>query len=309
MAGPDYNNVIRYLEVKKGIDDRSLNQAVWQQMADLLRELQTGRRVVIMEVGCGIGTMIERMLGRGLLTRAACTALDLQPEYIAEAKTRLLGYAENQGFGTRRNADGALMLERPGEGVSLHFVAGDLFDFAVQERHKPLYDMILAHAFLDLVDLDAALEAILSLIRPGGLLYFSLNFDGATIFEPQIHPGLDRQIEELYHETMDLRRDDGRSSQRSRTGRRLLTALAQAGLAILAAGSSDWIIHPHPSGYSLDEAYFLHFIIETIGRALAGRADPDQSSLQGWIAERHRQVERGLLTYTAHQIDVLARVT
>ena len=106
------------------------------------------------------------------------------------------------------------------------------------------YDLIVAHAFLDLVDLDSALHKLLTLVRPGGLFYFTLNFDGATIFEPQIDPALDQQIEELYHQTMDLRQPGSRPSRMSRTGRRLLVSLTRAGLTILRAGSSDWVIHP-----------------------------------------------------------------
>ena len=308
MPGPDHQNFVRYLEAKKSIDGRALNQGVWQRMAELLRDLQQNGSVAILEVGCAIGTMVERMLERGLLTRAAYTAIDLRPELIAEAKTRLRRYADRQGFGTREGAGGALVLERPGQAVLLDLIASDLFDVAGPDRPDRLYDLILAHAFLDLVDLDSALRRILSLTHPGGLLYFSLNYDGATIFEPQIHPALDRQIEELYHQTMDLRQTGRAPSRMSRTGRRLLVSLTRAGLPILSAGSSDWVIHPRSGGYSPDEAYFLHFIIQTIHEALTGRPDLDQSSLGEWIAERHRQVEKGLLVYIAHQVDVLAEV-
>jgi SAM-dependent methyltransferase len=308
MSGPEHYRLVRYLEAKKGIDDRALNQAVWQRMAELLRKLQETRSVTILEVGCGIGTMIERMLEQGLLTKAVYTAIDLNPEYVAEAKARLRGYASRQGCETREEAGGTLVLERPGQEIVVNLMASDLFDIAGRDRSNRVYDLILAHAFLDLVDLDAALRKILSLIRPGGLLYFSLNFDGATIFEPRIHPALDRQIEELYHQTMDLRQTGSVPSRMSRTGRRLLVSLTQAGATVVSAGSSDWVIHPRSAGYSPDEAYFLHFIIDMIRGALNGEPDLDQNSLGEWIAERHRQVEKGVLVYIAHQIDVLAQV-
>jgi SAM-dependent methyltransferase len=327
-------------------------------MAERLRDIQGSRSVAMLEVGCGIGTMIERMLERGLLTRATYTAVDLQPEYVAEAKTRLRRYAGTQGFETREAADGTFTLKRPGKEILVYLMAGDLFDTGGgegpdqtdteayskaspasgypgdDEELHPLagtraypgvrrgerrgdnedgamktircYDLIVAHAFLDLVDLDSALHKLLTLVRPGGLSYFTLNFDGATIFEPQVDPALDQQIEELYHQTMDLRQPGSRPSRMSRTGRRLLVSLTRAGLTILHAGSSDWVIHPGPAGYSPDESYFLHFIIDTIRDALAGRPGLDQSSLGNWIAERHGQIERGELVYIAHQVDVLA---
>ena len=128
MPGPDYCDLIRYFEAKKSIDDRALNQPVWQHMAERLRDLQGSRSVAILEVGCGIGTMIERMLERGLLTRATYTAVDLQPEYVAEAKTRLRRYAGKQGFETREAADGTFILKRPGQEVLVYLMAGDLFE-------------------------------------------------------------------------------------------------------------------------------------------------------------------------------------
>ena len=308
MSGPNHYSFIRYLEAKRSIDDRALNQTVWQRMAELLRKLQETKRVTILEVGCGIGTMIERMLERGLLTKGAYKAVDSNPEYVAEAKARLCRYADRRGFEAREEAGGTLVLERPGYEIVINLAVSDLFDLAGRDRNDSGYDLILAHAFLDLVDLDAALCKIFSLIRPGGLLYFSLNFDGTTIFEPRIHPALDRQIEELYHQTMDLRQTGRGPSRMSGTGRRLLVYLTRAGATVMSAGSSDWVIHPHSEGYSPDESYFLHFIIDTIRGALTGIPDLDQSSLHEWIAERHRQVEKGVLVYIAHQIDVLAEV-
>jgi SAM-dependent methyltransferase len=308
MPGPDYYSLIRYFEAKKSIDDRALNQAVWQHMAERLRDLQGSRGVAILEVGCGIGTMFERMLERGLLTRVTYTAVDLQPAYVAEAKMRLRRYAQNQGFEMREAAEGAFVLKRPGQEILVQLEASDLFDIANWGPQGPIYDLAVAHAFLDLVDLDSALRKLLTLARPGGLFYCTLNFDGATIFEPQIDPALDQQIEELYHQTMDLRQTGSRPSRMSRTGRRLLVSLTQAGLAILSAGSSDWVIHPSPAGYSPDEAYFLSFIIDTIRDALAGRPGLDQHSLGNWIAARHAQIQRGELVYIAHQVDILAEI-
>ncbi len=308
MPESGHCSFLRYLEAKKVIDDKALNQGVWRHMAELLRDLQQNESVAVLEVGCAIGTMVERMLERGLLTRAAYTAIDLGPELVAEAEVRLRGYAEKQGFQTSAEAKGALTLQRYDCHIFLKFRTVDLFEIGASGLPDRTYDLIVAHAFLDLVDLDSALQRILSLTRPGGLLYFTLNFDGATVFEPQIEPALDQQIEELYHQSMDVRHVGSRPSRMSRTGRRLLASLVRAGLPILSAGSSDWVIHPCPAGYSPDEAYFLHFIVDTVRGALTGKPGLDQRLFGGWIAERHRQIEKNELVYVAHQIDVLAQV-
>ena len=50
----------------------------------------------VLEVGCGIGTMVERLLDWGLLVRAAYTGIDVEAEFIraaAVSPARLCGGA------------------------------------------------------------------------------------------------------------------------------------------------------------------------------------------------------------------------
>ena len=94
-----------------------------------------------------------------------------------------------------------------------------------------------------------------------------------------------------------------------RAGRRLIAHLRTAGVDMLAAGSSDWVVFAGANGYPADEAYFLHDIINTIGTALTGHPHLDAERLGAWVAQRHAQIEQGALVYIAHQLDVLGRVT
>jgi hypothetical protein len=119
---------------------------------------------------------------------------------------------------------------------------------------------------------------------------------------------LDATIERLYHETMDRRIIQGRTSGDSRTGRHFFAEARNAGAEILASGSSDWVVFAGSSGYPADEAYFLHFIIHTVGSALEGRSELDPERFSAWIRDRHAQVDQGRLVYIAHQLDFLGRV-
>ena len=175
-------------------------------------------------------------------------------------------------------------------------------------RQKGQWDLLIANAFLDLIDVRSALPEILSLLKPGGRFYFTVTFDGSTIFQPEIDKELDTTIEGLYHETMDRRIIRGRPSGDSRTGRHFFAEARNAGAEILDSGSSDWVVFAGPRGYPADEAYFLHFIIHTVGSALAGRPELDSERFTAWIQERHAQVEQGRLVYIAHQLDFLGRV-
>jgi hypothetical protein len=96
----------------------------------------------------------------------------------------------------------------------------DCRNFCQEKTLKSNSDLILAHAFMDLVDLPTELPRLLSLLRPGGLYYFTLNFDGGTIFYPAIDQQFEELLIKLYHQNMD-NREEGTGAQP--TGRRLLT--------------------------------------------------------------------------------------
>ena len=78
---PDsYNSFQRYLAAKVTVDDRALNRPVWERLVAALPVSEAlGRPLQVLEVGAGIGTMVERLLAwlppRGL----AYTALDALP--------------------------------------------------------------------------------------------------------------------------------------------------------------------------------------------------------------------------------------
>ena len=252
--------------------------------------------------------MVERLFAGGMLTHATYTAIDLEPGLITEARRRLPQWAAAQGFQVQQDSQAQLHLQRPGQDIRVATEAIDLFRFIARERGQRTWDLLMAQALLDLVHVPTTLPALLSLLRPGVLLYCPITFDGGTVFQPEIDPELDIAIEACYHQTMDRRLVAGKPSGDSRTGRHLFTHLQDAGAEVLAAGSSDWVVFAGPNGYAADEAYFLHFIIHTMDSALTGHPDLDAGRFTAWIAQRHAQVEQGTLVYIAHQLDLLGRV-
>jgi len=302
LTAPDF---IRYLAAKQGLDDRSLNRQVWDTLARAVQGRPDPAPLRVLEVGCGIGTMLERLLDWGLLTRAAYTGIDVEAEFIREARQRCRRYAAARHADLAPAAGGDMVWRTPAQDVRITLKAADLFEFIDRKPEKSTWDLLVAHAVLDLIDLSDALPRLLSLLVPGGLFYFSLNFDGVTILEPPIDPDLDHLIEALYHQTMDRRRLRGKPAGRSVTGRRLFRHLKEAGARVAAAGSSDWVVFPGPDGYPGDEAYFLHCIIGTISRALHGHPELEMSRFQAWVDRRHRQIDSTELIYIAHQLDVM----
>jgi SAM-dependent methyltransferase len=308
MSSQTAAGYIRYLASKKTLDDRSLNRQVWDQLMKAVRDRSDSTPLRVLEVGCGIGTMLERLLDWDLLTRAAYTGIDVEAEFIRKARRRLGGYVAEKKTNLAEQHGAPLVLRTTEKDVRVKFEAMDLFDFMDREQGKSFWDLIVAHAVLDLIDLPAALPRLLSFLAPGGLFYFTLNFDGATIFEPTIDLDLDRRIETLYHRTMDTRRRQGRPAGSSVTGRRLFQHLRDAGAQVVAAGSSDWVVFPGPDGYPGDEAHFLHYIIDTIGQALHRHPDLDTHRFDNWLTQRHGQIDAAQLIYIAHQLDVMGYI-
>ena len=280
----------RYLSSKKTVDDRALNQHVWQTMMKHLPAATADNPLRVLELGAGIGTMVERLVEHNVLTYAHYTALDAEASNIEVAKQRLNALPDT---------------------IHLELEAIDCFDFVVREQTQPQWDVLIAHAFLDLLHLPTALPQLLSLLRANGYFYFTINFDGATILQPPIDSAFDAQVETLYHRTMDERITAGKPSGDSQTGRHLFQQLPQAGATILAAGSSDWVVFASQEGkrYPADEGYFLHYIINTMAGALRGHPELDEARFSKWIATRHAQIDAGELVYIAHQLDFFGRVS
>mgnify|MGYP005841939867 CR=1 FL=1 len=268
----------RYLRAKVALDDRSLNACV---VAALRAAWPDGQLVRVLEIGAGVGTMVARLVRWGVLTgTVAYTAVDSDAANMAGLR--------------------ALAASLP-NGVRLNAVAADVYDFAAAGDGQ--YDVLIAHAVLDLLDLDRALPLLDARLADGGLAWLTLNFDGVTAFAPALDPALDAQIEALYHASMDARATGGHSQ----TGRRLFGALRQAGWDVLAAGSSDWVVHPVAGGYPGDEAYFLRHILHFVETTLGGHPALDSAVFGQWLAARRAQIAAGELLYVAHQIDYLAQ--
>ncbi len=308
MPIPNTYSFTRYLAAKKSVDDRALNRHVRESLVRALPVATPEHPLRALEVGAGIGTLVERLLDWGLLTQAAYTAIDAEPQHILEIQQRLPDWLSGEGFTVRQESRNRLRFWRGSQNVVLDLEAVDLFDFAARPSEYHAWDLLIAHAFVDLLDVSSALPLLFSLLRPGGLFYFSITFDGATILQPEIDPALDSQIERLYHQTMDRRTIAGKPSGDSRTGRHLFGHVRAAGAELLDAGGSDWVVWAGPDGYPADEAYFLHFIIHTIYGALKGHPGLDGARFADWIEQRHAQVEEGVLVYIAHQLDFLGRV-
>jgi hypothetical protein len=273
----DTRSFIRYLSAKRTVDDRSLNVRVWQAMASLCPASP-----LVLEIGGGIGTMVERISADGLIRPRRYTMIDAQAELVSEARRRLSGFTA----------------------FPLELEASDLDSFLGSPAGP--WDLVIANAFLDLVDAPRALDGMHGLAGPRGLYLFSITFDGMTSFEPELDRALDERISAAYHGTIDARTEGGRPCGDSRSGRHLLGLLPAAGYRVLEAGSSDWVVFPRDGSYAGDERFFLSCMLGFFQEALTGLPEVPERDLAFWLEGRRAQLAAGRLTLIVHQLDVLA---
>jgi len=287
----------RYLAAKTTVDDRALNRHV---LAELCRLMPAGAPQVL-EVGAGLGTMVARLVDWGAVGAGEYILLDADRQLLDCSRRWLCDWAAARGLRSDLLPDGL----RVGD-LRVRLVHAELGRY-LDAAHEAPADVLIANAVLDLVDVPAALPGLLRLLVPGGIYWFTINYDGESIFEPG-HPH-DDLIMRAYHRDMDERIRYGRPAGESRTGRRLFHYLRDAGAPALAAGSSDWVVSAGPDGnYPGDEAYFLRSILDTIQNALRYRPDRvEPADLADWLAERGRQLAAGDLVYIAHQLDFVGR--
>jgi SAM-dependent methyltransferase len=287
----------RYLAAKTTVDDRAINRQVLAE----LRRLTPASAPRILEVGAGLGTMVARLLDWAAVAAGEYILLDADQRLLDSSRRWLRDWAAARGLPCDPRPDGLLVGD-----LRVRLVHAELGSYLEAAAGAPA-DVLIANAVLDLVDVPAVLPGLLRLLVPGGVYWFTVNYDGESIFVPG-HPH-DGQIMRAYHRDMDERVRYGRPAGESQTGRHLFHHLRAAGAPALAAGSSDWVVHAGPDGtYPGDEAYFLRSILDTIRSALRDRPDRvEPADLAGWLAERGRQLAAGELVYIAHQLDFVGR--
>jgi len=285
-----------YLLSKQSVDDRALNKDV----LNALRANLPGQPFRIIEVGAGIGTMLRRLTRWDVIQRCEYVMVDEMAENVEYASEWVKDWAEELGLSVESTGKNQVRVSDQSRGVHISFAQADVFDF-IQKNKEPA-DLLIAHAFLDLLPMPESLSMLLSLTK--SLAWLTINFDGVTTFEPTIDAELDEKIVRLYHKSMDKRATGGDS----KSGRHLFGHLRNAGAKILEAGASDWVVYAKDGKYPEDEAYFLHFILHFFEESLRGDEELNTTAFTDWLAKRREQITKGELVYIAHQMDFLARL-
>jgi len=303
MTADDFQ---RYLDAKRPVDDRSLDRRLWRQLRmNLATAADDEGPFRVLEVGAGIGTMIERAVEWDLFPGdrdVVYTAVDQEPDNTAAIPGRLADWAADRPVEASERDDG-IDLVWPERTVAVRPVTADAEAFVADTDQS--WDLLVGLAVLDVMGLET-LPTLLSGLASGGYWYFPITFDGGTRFAPD-HPA-DDAVERAYHGHMDTKPGGD-----SRAGHHALARLRDLhGATVAGVAGSDWVVYPDENEYPDDEAYFLRYVLDTIEGAL-GEGDRgaklDDDSLDDWLRTRREQVANGELVYVTHQLDLLGQWT
>ncbi len=304
-----------YLEARRTVDDRALHDSVFEVFADGLAEFSGGNGdpLRIVEIGGGIGTMIARLVERDVFTGSVRYRLiDRDADTIDRAREGLPDWLRAAGCKVERTATGLDVRssrtradEPPGFDLEVILETADAFDGSPDGMAA---DAVIGSAVFDLLDLDRALSWAASVMRPGGLFYAPLTYDGATEFSPP--DPFDGRLERLYHRHMNEVRDEPGGS---RAGSRLVELLESDDrpFEVLEVGTSEWVLSPHNRSPSVASAerVVTRYLLETIADALSDYAveTVDPRIRRRWRHRREDELDAGELTVRVRHVDVLAR--
>ena len=295
----------RYLEAKKTIDDRSLNEGVWRAF---LNELGAGshanKNMHLLEIGAGTGGMLIKIIEAVNCNTMVYDVVDIESAHLEALCTNVIQWGKLSGYSTHRVSDDIIIAAKEEKQVEITLYNTDIFTYLGRIGAREMYNAVIGQAILDLLDIQQAIKKVQDVIVSSGCMYFPINFDGMTSFMPLTLEKMDKLVEDIYHESMGGEEGYRRSS----TGRRLLSHLLESRFSIVAAGGSDWVVVPGVSGaYPGDEKYFLSHILSLVEKELKASKKVADGEIQNWIKTRLQQLDEGKLIYIAHQVDVLAR--
>src|SRR6202050_2812090 len=181
MTGSDQASMTvgyaRYLTAKTTRDDPALTRQV---LAELRRLMPAGAPRVL-EVGAGLGTMVARLMDWGILGAGEYILLDADRQLLDSSRRWLRDWAAARGLRSDVLPDGLQVGD-----LRVRLVHAELGSY-LEAAHGALPDVLIANAVLDLVDVPAILPGLLRLLAPGGVYWFTINYDGESIFAPA-HP-------------------------------------------------------------------------------------------------------------------------
>lgn len=291
-----------YLDAKYPLDSRSLNRDV---LENLKSAISAKRHLRWLDLGTGTGAMLKRVIDMNPVASLNITGLDIDAGLLAAAAEQLTDCLQQNGFQIE-DAGGGISAYREKQTVRIRFECASILDWSPNDTGAG-FDLITAHAFMDIVPLQPVTCKIREYLETKGLFYTTLNYDGETALIPVYsNEKFEGKILQHYDQSMETRQIEGLSTGGAYSGRRLIGALSMVGFDISSYGSSDWNITPVNTVYRDNDAFCLKSLLAMIYAEAAKEAAFNPNKLATWHSERSHEIDSSTLGMIVHQLDILA---
>ena len=135
---------------RKSVDDRSINQHALHHLAKELANRSYSGPLQVVEVGPGIGTMLERLMGWQILPDVCYQAIDLEPANIKEARRLFPVWSSAMGVEMTKTPSGGELSAKDGSHhITVGFDTMDMYDWIAGQGENNPVDLLIAHAFME----------------------------------------------------------------------------------------------------------------------------------------------------------------
>lgn len=304
MGRSDY---IRYLACKERIDDKSINPMVFDSLKKAVSHLPRLRAI---DCGTGIGSMIRRLIDWGLVNGGEILGIDNDEDILTAGTEYFRDWSRvrKSKVSIENQRKGIFRVDLKESGIGIELINMDIYQVTQQSPLRSGFDIITGNSLMDIVNIVKAMQAFRFLLKGGGLLYLTINYDHETIFEPTLDRYLEKRVMAIYNEDMDKRVVNGFASGDSCVGRRLFHVMKAYGFDVISFGASDWTVYPRHGRYEPYEEYFLVYILRLIYETVCNSGVMEQQEIDSWYKDRIEHLKAANLIYMCRQNDILAQL-
>jgi len=292
-----------YLNAKFSLDSRSLNTDVLNALDTVLSINKTFRWL---DLGTGNGAMLRRLIERFNGNNLHITGFDIDESLLNTALKTIKTHLNKSGYHIEQQ-DESLVATRREKMIRVDFCQGSITELK-ESFSAAQFDLITAHAVMDLVPLPTAVQQIHHCLSKNGCFYTSLNYDGETCLFPEYPDrAFETKVLTHYNQSMENRRINTQQSGGTRSGRRLHSALTDYGFGIAALGSSDWNMTPLLGKYRNQDSSCIESMLYWIAKEASHNLEIEPDKLRQWRQQRAQLLDANILGIIVHQIDLLAQ--
>ncbi len=305
---------------KKELDDEAINKVVLKM---LLRQKRTYDK--ILDLGTGSGVQIRRNIELGLLKNGGLViGIDINKDCLKKSISSFKIWAKKKGFNLKVSSDSVAMhkftITKENKNFTIILYPESVYDLGTKKsKFKEVFSLVTGLSLLEHTDMEKSLKSIKRIMKSGGLLYLSLNYDQHSVFGPTNKNNFKKEsnLMQLFnHSGIDYQFKGEVGIGNSHCGSLLPTLAKKTGLKVLAYGPSDWIIMSGKvEPYSNNKRNVLDFFVNTFHNVLKDASKEAKKKfgvsdrqIEEWYKLRMKQLKSGDLYYSCVQKDILCRI-